>query len=439
MRYVVGTFKTLSLLAALGGIGCAPAFLTLWCPSPIKTTTFQRGSGTASDPYVICSPSHFQNISTAPSAYFRVGANLDFSGFTFTPIPTFTGTLEGGGATLSNLTITSSAGNSGIIGTSAGTISNLTIHATITDTGGYSGILAATVFGGTITNVMTTGSVTATEFAGGLVGATSGVVSIQRCVSSASVTSTGPGYSGGLVGGIANGTTISNSYATGSVSASGAGDYLGGLVGLVDTTTSTITSSGATGSVTGGLRVGGLIGAQGSGNTVSGSFATGNASGSAGVGGLIGEAAGLTQTSYATGNATATVFLAGGLVGFCNGCSIADSYARGGSISAPTNASGGLIGANAAAGGTVVRSYSASVSVTGGGAIGGFIGEDNQAGAAIDETTCFFDSTLVASPGTDGTGIPTSSMQDPSYFLAAGYSNTTWNLDGGTTGYMRLR
>ena len=430
------TRSILTLFALFGGVQCAPAFLNIWCPEPIKTTTFQSGTGTEDDPYVICSPTHFQNISTAPSAHFRVGKNLDFAGFNLVPIPLFTGTLEGGGVALTNITSTGTGVSP--INELRGTVSNLSIQANLTDSGSYTGVLASISTGGTVENVTVSGSVVSVSSAGGLIGAAgTATITIRGCVSRVNVTTSGDSV-GGLLGEVGTGVTITQSYALGNVTST-LGNYVGGLVGAAYGGALTISQSGATGNVSGaGARVGGLVGQLATG-TLSAAFATGDVTGAAGAGGLVGEANAPIDTSFATGNVNATVFIAGGLVGLCGGCSISDSYFRGGSVSTVGDAAGGLIGSNSAVAGTVVRSYAAASSVTSATNTGGFLGVDNLAGAGVDETSCFFDSTLVAAAGPDGTGIPTSSIQDPSFVSAAGYSNSVWNLDGGYSGYLRLR
>ncbi|MGV8953444.1 MAG: filamentous hemagglutinin N-terminal domain-containing protein [Cypionkella sp.] len=105
---------------------------------------------------------------------------------------------------------------------------------------------------------------------------------------------TGSTYVGGLVGW--NYGSISNSYATGWVSSGGWN--IGGLVGL--NKGGTISNSYATGAVSGPHRPGGLVGNNDGGSTISNSYATGAVSGTTNVGGLVGynDGTGSISNSY---------------------------------------------------------------------------------------------------------------------------------------------
>ena len=133
---------------------------------------------------------------------------------------------------------------------------------------------------------------------------------------------TGRGSVGILAGGAEN-RRITNVSATGSVT--GSSDDVGGLVGY---NKSGISTSYATGSVTGtGSSVGGLAGYQ-SEASISNSYATASVNGNSYVGGLVGRnmIAGYISSAYATGSVTGTGSSVGGLVGYNNGGSISTSY-----------------------------------------------------------------------------------------------------------------
>ena len=161
--------------------------------------------------------------------------------------------------------------------------------------------------------------VTGSKYVGGLVGTNDeGMVSGSYATGSV----TGNRFEvGGLVG-RNQGGTISDSYAMGSVTGSYDSVALGGLVG---DNRGDIVSSYATGSVTGGRGIGGLVGDnfKGSlgynlGNIVS-SYATGSVAGSSVVGGLVGNnLSGTVSGSYATGSVTGNSDV-GGLVGRIEG------------------------------------------------------------------------------------------------------------------------
>ena len=148
----------------------------------------------------------------------------------------------------------------------------------------------------------------------------------------------GANQTGGLAGNNNNGT-INNCYVTGTVTG---GNRVGGLVGV---NRSTINNCYATATVTGTAanQTGGLVGYN-IGGTISNCYAAATVSGANFVGGLAGsnETSGIIRNSYATGNATGSSS-AGGLVGFNSGGAISNCYATGNAIGRFGNA-GGLLG-----------------------------------------------------------------------------------------------
>jgi hypothetical protein len=110
---------------------------------------------------------------------------------------------------------------------------------------------------------------------------------------------------------------VANSYSTSTVVCSG--DWIGGLVGA---TCGEVTGCYATGSVTGEVRVGGLVGVVGAvdvgcpqpGGSVSNSYALGNVVGNITVGGLVGFNEGPVTNCYSIGKVVGNLSV-GGLVG----------------------------------------------------------------------------------------------------------------------------
>jgi len=147
---------------------------------------------------------------------------------------------------------------------------------------------------------------------------------------------------GGLVG--YNEGTVEDSYVTGSVSG---GIRVGGLVGLNQ---GIVRGSYSTADVSGtGREIGGLVGYNFEGSpetpyaTVEKSYATGDVSGGNRVGGLVGYSlsfgdGGDVTESYATGTVTASGDFVGGLVGVVTDASVKGSYATG-KVSASGNCS----------------------------------------------------------------------------------------------------
>ncbi len=195
-----------------------------------------------------------------------------------------------------------------------------------------------------------------------------------RNIGLAGGTITGRNYVGGLVGYNAGGSFISNSYSEAAISGGSLGMYVGGLVGWSQSGRP-IDNCYATGQVSGLLNVGGLVGANLSGQ-IQFSHATGAVTGVSGgqsIGGFIGYNTGLIQSSYATGlvSAPASAYV-GGFAG-TNAGSIQYSYATG----SVTGASGvgGLVGKALASGGSssIIYSYQTGV-VSGTSAVGALVG-----------------------------------------------------------------
>ena len=203
--------------------------------------------------------------------------NIDLTGKDWTPIGTsfdnsYTGTFDGGGHTITGLTVTTNDEYAGLFGylgnfgNAAGTVKNVVmdgIQITCNHRLGYAGGVAGFSWG-TIENCSVSGSISGTVSVGGVVGAQRDR-SITGCSSSATVK--GTLNVGGVAGQTSFGATLTACYATGNViieidrtqNISG-----GGLVGFNDGisllscyATGNVTS---TGSGTGNVHIGGFLG-----------------------------------------------------------------------------------------------------------------------------------------------------------------------------------
>ena len=200
-------------------------------------------------------------------------ADIDLTGKDWTPIGTsfknsYTGTFDGGGHTITGLTVTTNdkyAGLFGYIG-NAGTVKNVVMEGVlITSNNGSSQAGGVAGFSrGTIENCSVSGSVSGTVYVGGVVGAQWGG-SITGCSSSATVKGTVD--VGGVAGQTNSSATLTACYATGNVTIeiNPAKNIAGGsLVGmnagsslLACYATGNVTS---TGSSTGKVHIGGFLG-----------------------------------------------------------------------------------------------------------------------------------------------------------------------------------
>lgn len=132
-----------------------------WTPDLLlaKDNTI-KGEGTSESPYLIDNVDKFNRIADNASAYYSITQDMDFSGATITPIETFAGTLDGGNKTLSNFTIATSSGNSGIVAINKGTIKNINVSNVTVSKGTETtkfGIIVATNKG-TISNCNVSGA-----------------------------------------------------------------------------------------------------------------------------------------------------------------------------------------------------------------------------------------------------------------------------------------
>ena len=231
------------------------------------------GSGTESDPYQVTDWNELDEVRNDLGAYYwlmndlnsstagydQVASSTANSGNGFNPIGDssnyFTGSFEGNGYTISNLTIDRSGEHYvGLFGSSnGGTIMNTSLEDVDVTGSSYTGGLVGSNMG-TVRKSYVTGDVSGNDYVGSLVGQNY-FGTVDRSYATASVD--GTDYVGGLVGQNYNGGEVNHSYATGPVTGS---SYVGGLIGgnseTVDNsywnteTTGQDTSAGGTGLTT---------------------------------------------------------------------------------------------------------------------------------------------------------------------------------------------
>jgi hypothetical protein len=265
----------------------------------------------------------------------------------------FSGKFDGGGYTISNLTIDRpSKDYQGLFGyISGGAVGNFGVDKMIvsghTNVGGVAGTLAN---GGAVGKCNTNGSVSGIgngAAVGGVVGQVINKSRVFNSYSGAAVGGTGFNM-GGVAGYVGAGSEESGSsgmstcYFTGSVSG---GDYVGGVVGTVDYN-GTVEFCYSSGTVNGtGNRIGGVAGSV-SGGTVRWSYSTGMVSGKDEVGGVAGRVDrnnGVVKSCYSTGTVKGR-YSVGGVTGIIDnvGCGVYYSYSLG-AVSGEKNV-GGVVG-----------------------------------------------------------------------------------------------
>jgi len=196
------------------------------------------GSGTAADPYQICSRDQFNSIDSSPGASYVMNNDIDLLGVTphltnyFTN--NFQGNLDGNEHTISNLAITATSGVNGV-----GLFPSIDIAGSVSDiqlkgvdiklsagSNAYMGSIAGDNYG-TISEVRAqTGVIEGDYYVGGIVGKNLGTLSKV----SSNLMMKGNYYLGGLVG-ENEGGLIEHSHSYGSIKTSSTSDSIGGLVG----------------------------------------------------------------------------------------------------------------------------------------------------------------------------------------------------------------
>ena len=230
--------------------------------------------------YTVTSAEGLKNIAELVNEEWKLDINIiltnniDLTGIDWTPIGTsfsnsYTGTFNGGGHTITGLTVTGSneyAGLFGRIGSggkvmnvklegvqiesdnemsavggvveySYGNIENCSVSGSVSSNSTAGGVVGAQL-GGSITGCNTSATVKGVTYAGGIAGYTNGGGSLTGCYATGSISvennTTNAAWAGGVVG--SNGSsTLTACYATGSVTSSGSGTiYAGGVTGTND-------------------------------------------------------------------------------------------------------------------------------------------------------------------------------------------------------------
>ena len=237
--------------------------------------------------YTVTSAEGLKNIAKLVNEEWKSGINItltadiNLSGIDWTPIGTsisnaYKGTFDGGGHTITGLTVTTSDQYAGLFGyiDTGGKVKNVTLEdVKIESDNGMSAVggVAGRSYG-TLENCSVSGSVSCSgshSIAGGVVGYQSGGF-LTGCSSSATVNA--GGVAGGVAGLTDSGATLTACYATGDVtleSINSGGNFVGGVVG--SNTSSTLKACYAWGGgVTGSNDLGTLTACYHAKGTVSG-------------------------------------------------------------------------------------------------------------------------------------------------------------------------
>jgi hypothetical protein len=307
---LAGTFI---FMIASGGCGGSP---------DDEEAGFAGGSGTSADPWQIATAEQLENVRRHLNGHFILTADIDLASYEkWTPIGafvpaseedeeapimelTFTGVFDGGGHTISNITVNApedaGVGLFGCIAGDTGSISNLTVaNANVTGMMLAAGV-AGYGAGSTVKNVQLKGNgntIAGFNMVGGIVGG--GFCDIIDCKAQADVKLLGD--SGQCVGVLAGGMEacdITGSSAEGTVTVAGTGNAgIGGLAGCAMESRNVLNCDSDVAITVGedSMLIGGLLGYAGMGGgettLISGCSATAaiSAPGSAErIGGIVG-------------------------------------------------------------------------------------------------------------------------------------------------------
>lgn len=200
------------------------------------------GDGTKDNPYLVATLGDLQQIKCAPSACYKLTADIDMNGYPaqWTPIEMFNGVLDGDGHSLRNFSIASTSYNSGLFGTlgDKSKIRNLVVlnpELNIGDECSYAGIIGGTAITDSISNVHVYGArIDGNKYAtvGGLVGQASLYSEISASSFDGTIDTPAAECAGGIVADTRTGSTVKGCLVTGSLTAA---TSLGGIVGITGT------------------------------------------------------------------------------------------------------------------------------------------------------------------------------------------------------------
>lgn len=276
---------------------------------PLPFTKFEGGgTGTKADPYIISTAGDLDQIRNTPSAHYALGNNIDMSNFygSFTPIEEFSGSLDGRGYNIDNLTIDASEMYSGLfsdIYNTNDTICDITFNnpivnldASCYNAGVLVGYVSSAGAGFNISNVHVNNAIFSADdsFSGSI---------------------------GGIVGMITSYSTISGCSVNDITIDAPSGSDIGGIAGEMRTSAA-ISASRASGTINASSAIGGIVGTGGTGYTVTNCYADFQITGTNTIGGIVGSSArSLVSNCYATGSITANssnysgAFCVGGIAG----------------------------------------------------------------------------------------------------------------------------
>ncbi|MCH5199192.1 MAG: hypothetical protein J1E34_09845, partial [Oscillospiraceae bacterium] len=273
-------------------------------------SAFGGGAGTAGSPYQIATVAHLtqlaldvKNGNAYSDKYFKLTADINLNGDSSNPwtpigisaVYPFSGSFDGNNRKISGLYVsgTDYTGLFGYVSGANAAVKNLTVNGTVIGVKNV-GSIVGWLNSGLIDNCVFFGTVSATEgnLVGGIVGCINSTSStVQNCRNNGSLIGRGT-YYGGIVGHNNKGT-VSGCYNTGTISMDGISSSMSGSIGgIAGGNFGTVENSYNTGAVSASVYcngVGGIVGINTSSAKVSQCYNAGEVSGTKYVGGLVGQ------------------------------------------------------------------------------------------------------------------------------------------------------
>jgi hypothetical protein len=280
-----------AVLAGCGRVG----FETADCQATaLASAPYAGGAGTQDDPYRLCSPAQLIALANRPedlAAHFVVKLDLDLAGSPFPGIghrdAPFTGSFDGGGHTISNVTVTASPDEpAGFVRSALGArIDDLRLADVTVAGANYVGAVVGTCERSQVRGAaVTTASVRGEVAVGGLVGH-----AFECLVLDASFEGSVEGTVraiGGMVGDSGRSSFVAIDVIADVIAPTGTG--IGGVLGTDSIDPTIVQNVTARGSVAGDRYVGGILGMNADGAYLLRSRFEGTVHGNQGVGGVVG-------------------------------------------------------------------------------------------------------------------------------------------------------
>ena len=245
-------------------------------PTKATTTIVLDNHHVVTAPFgkLISIPAELQAVNDDLSGIYALAIDIDLTGIDWTPIGNastrFTGKFYGRGYKILNMSCTKDPAVQGrglFGGTRGATLDGITVTGTVSATSYFTGGLVGTAEGTLITNCHANCDVYSGDYhTGGLVGAISESTVVTGCSAEGTVV-TGDDRAGGLVGSCGTGAVairdcVSSSEVVSKKETynSTKGEYVGGLIGYINSDRADISGCRADGYVSGNGSVGGFVG-----------------------------------------------------------------------------------------------------------------------------------------------------------------------------------